>query len=115
MKMSSDARGFIEGITEYIQKGEKQSVLPKVQELLGKVATQAQKETVAKVTSSAPLTMEEEKMIHQLLYQLIRHSVTLEKNIDKTLIAGIQIAIGDWVVDTSLKSQLEQMGKEISQ
>lgn len=113
--MSPDTRGFIEGITQYIQKEGKSSLVPKMQELLGKVTTQAEKETVANVASSTPLTTEEEKMIHQLLYQLVRHSVTLEKNIDKTLIAGIQIAIGDWVVDTSLKSQLEQMGKEILQ
>lgn len=110
---TSDTKGFIEGITQYIQKEGKQSVLPKVQELFGKLSKQSQKETIADVTTSVALTSEEQASIERLLFRLTGHSVALSTRVDRSLIAGMKMKIGDWVVDTSVSGQLDQMGKDI--
>lgn len=110
---SSDTKGFIEGITQYIQKEGKQSVLPKVTELFGKLSKQSQKETVADVVTSVALSTEEQEAMERLLFRLTGHAVTLSSRVDRSLIAGMKMKIGDWVVDTSLSGQLDQMGKDI--
>jgi len=113
--LTRDAKGFIEGITQYIQNEGKVSVLPKVQILLGKVAAQNQKETVANVKSSVALTLEEQKRIEQILYTLVGHPVSLVTSIDDKLLGGLKIQIGDWIIDTSLLGQLEEMAQHILQ
>ncbi len=111
--LSRDARGFIEGITQYIRKEGKTSVLPKVETLLGKVAASAQKETVAHVATSVALSNEEKQHIEQLMYQLVGHPVSLDCRVDPAVLGGMKIQIGDWIVDTSLQSQLEDMVTDI--
>lgn len=111
--LSRDARGFIEGITQYIRKEGKTSVLPKVETLLGKVAASAQKETVAHVATSVALWDEEKRDIERLMYRFVGHPVTLDCRVDSTVLGGMKIQIGDWVVDTSLEGQLEAMAKDI--
>lgn len=110
---TSDAKGFIEGITQYIQKEGKESVMPKVTELFGKLSVQSQKETVAQVTTSVPITLAEQEGIDRLLFRLVGHQVAISAQVDKHLIGGMKISIGDWVVDTSLDGQVDRMAKEI--
>ena len=111
--LTRDARGFIEGITKYIQKEGKTSVLPKVHTLLEKVAAQGRKETTATVISSVSLTDEEKQKIERFLYGLVGHQVSLVTSVDAKLLGGLKIQIGDWIVDTSLKGQLEEMAEGI--
>ncbi len=110
---TSDTKGFIEGITQYIQKEGKESVMPKVTELFGKLSRESQKETVANVTTSVPITPAEQEGIDRLLFRLSGHQVSISARVDKRLIGGMKIAIGDWVVDTSLNGQVDRMVKEI--
>lgn len=110
---TSDAKGFIEGITQYIQKEGKQSVMPKVTELFGKLSVQSQKETVAQVATALPMSPSEREGIERFLFRLVGHPVTLSVAVDKGLIGGMKISVGDWVVDTSLSGQLDRMAKEI--
>ncbi len=113
--LTRDAKGFIEGITKYIQDEGKTSVLPKVQTILAKVAAHSQKETTAHVVSSTALTLEEQKRLEQILYTLVGHKVSLLVSIDEKLLGGLKIQIGDWIVDTSLQGQLEEMAEHILQ
>lgn len=109
----SDATGFIEGITQYIQKQGKQSIVPKVTELFDKLSDQSQKETVAHVTTSVQMTTDEQEGIERLLFRLVGHPVTLTVQEDKDLIGGMKISLGDWVVDTSLSGQVDRMAKDM--
>ncbi len=111
----SDTKGFVEGITQYIQKEGKQSLLPKVTELFGKLSSQAQRDTVAKVTTSVALSKDEQASVEKVLYRLMGREVAVSMNVDPSLIGGMKIKIGDWVVDTSLSGQLDTMGHEILQ
>ena len=110
---TSDTKGFIEGITQYIQKEGKQTIVPKVTELFGKLSMQSEKETVAHVTTSVSLSAEEREEIDRLLFRLVHHPVKVTLHVDPELIGGMKIAIGDWVVDTSLNGQVDHMAKHL--
>lgn len=111
--LSRDAKGFIEGVTKYMQEEGKTSLLPKVERLFGKVTQEREKDTVAHVTTSVVLTDDERKEIEKFAYRLVGHAVTLDCRVDGAIIAGIKMEIGDWIVDTSLQGQLQQMKRNI--
>lgn len=106
----SDARGFVNGVvTQLKQTGSSSPASSRVQSLLLKMSSGARKERQAVVESAVKLTAEEERGIEQVLSTVSGHEVSLETHIDPTLIAGIRIQMADWVMDTSMKSELQNM------
>lgn len=70
---------------------------------------------VAYVTSAIPLTMEQKKKIEEKLLattQYIQFEMYFE--VDKSLIGGMVIRIGDRVVDSSIRTKLNQMTQTLS-
>jgi len=109
--MTKDARGFVDGVLRYLkQEGKAVSTVPKVQSLLHKVSAQARKEKEAYVTSAVALSNTEKQDLAEILANLIGHAVHLETRVDSSLVGGLKIQVGDWIVDTSLRGQLESMG-----
>lgn len=70
---------------------------------------------VAKVVSATELTTEQKKRIEEkLLSQTAYESFEMQYTVDKTLIGGMVIRIGDRVVDASIKSKIERMAASLS-
>lgn len=67
--------------------------------------------SVARVTSAAALTKDEEKRLTAALAKLTGSEVTVRVSVDENLIAGFRIEVGEWVIDTSTRSQLEKMAQ----
>lgn len=114
--LSKDARGLVDGVVEYMRRdGKSKSTLPKVAAFLGKVTESARKEKTAHIRTAVELTAKEEASLISVLSEVLGHEVVLECTVDSTLIAGLRIQVGDWIVDTSLKSQLEEMATQLQQ
>lgn len=105
--LTKDARGFIDGVTEYIRsESHEKSLLPRVQSLFTKVTSQAKKENQAEVQSAVVLTRGEKNEIEQLLARLLGHRVTCQYRHAPAILGGIKITVADWVVDSTLATQL---------
>jgi F-type H+-transporting ATPase subunit delta len=114
--LTKDARGFVDGVVTYLRTdGKAQGVVPKVEAFLGKMTSAAKKEKTAKIKSSVALTANEKKSLEKALGRALGHEVGLECSVDEDLLGGMRVQIGDWVVDTTLKSQLEQMAEMLKQ
>lgn len=112
--LSRDARGFIEGVTRYIRSDSRaKGVLPKVRSLLTRVTSQAKKEQVAHVTSAVALGAPEKKRTESALSGLLGHPVQCVYRIDASLLGGMKIQVADWIVDTSLLTQLGNIARSI--
>lgn len=115
-QLTKDARGFVDGVVDFLRRdGKSKSSVPKVEAFLGKVTAQARKEKMARVVSAVILTDTEQSALSETLKTVLGHEVTLECTVDATLIAGLYIQVGDWIVNTSLKSQLEEMATQLKQ
>ncbi len=70
---------------------------------------------VAKVSSAVELSALQKAQIEKRLLDLTKH-VKIEMNykVDSSLIGGLVIRIGDRVVDSSIKTRLEQLAKDLS-
>ncbi|MCR5149441.1 MAG: ATP synthase F1 subunit delta [Eubacterium sp.] len=68
----------------------------------------------ADVSSAVPLTEEQkDKVMKKLLQTTGYKKINIHYIVDKTLIGGVIIKIGDRVVDSSVKTSLETMRKSI--
>ena len=112
--LSKDARGFIEGVATYLRSDARaKTMIPRVQSLLTKVTTAAKKEQSAQVKSVVALLEPEKKQVETVLVRLLGHTVECHYSIDKSLVGGIKIQIADWVVDSSLTTQLTNIARSI--
>lgn len=84
-------------------------MLPKVTAALHKITTSARAEKIAKVESSVTLTSKEKLEISKFLSRLLAHEVTIVCKINRELVGGLRIAVGDWIVDTSIVTQIAAM------
>lgn len=108
----SDAKGFVEGVVTELRAAKKSSAMEgKVESLLLKMTSRAKKEQRAVVYSASPLTASEEKDIASLLARVSGHDVSIDVVIEPELIAGVRIQMADWVMDISMGSQLQKMGR----
>lgn len=69
---------------------------------------------VASVTSAVELTEEQKKQVEQKLLQTTKYSqFELSFYVDKSIIGGLVIRIGDRVVDSSIKTKLQLLAKDL--
>jgi F-type H+-transporting ATPase subunit delta len=67
------------------------------------------------VTSAAPLTPDTLEQLRKNLQQLTQRDVILEQKVDPSLLGGVAAQVGSVLYDGSLRTQLEQMRRELKQ
>ena len=109
--LHKNARFFVDGITTYLRRegAVGGSVIPRMTALFDKVSSSAKGQKVANVESAVPLTHAEKREIGLLLSRLLDHNVDLVCHVDRTAIGGFKIQVGDWVVDTTLRGQIDTL------
>lgn len=108
--LTRDARFFVQGVVEYLRKEKAaKAAVPKVQALLRKVTTQDHRENHAVVESAVTLTEFEVRRLKEALSEMVHHQVRITTKMNRDLVAGLRIHVGDWIVDTSFLSQLSEM------
>lgn len=112
--LSKDARGFVESVTTYIKSdAHAKQVLPKVASLLTKVTGAAKRERTAHVTSTVALTAVEKSSVGHMVSTLLGHAVECTFVVNPELLGGMRIRVADWVIDTSLESQLAGLTRSL--
>lgn len=68
-------------------------------------------ELSAKVESASPLTEAQAKALAENLSKTIGQPVAVESSVNKALIGGVTITLGSLMIDDSIKTKLERMGR----
>jgi len=67
----------------------------------------------AKVKSVVPLSAEEEERIKQILEKALNKKIKIENDIDKDIVGGLWIQVGDVVFDGSVRGFLSRLKKKL--
>lgn len=111
---SKDARGFVDEVAKYVgQNRHGKKMLPRVSALLTKVTIAAQKERVATIASVVAMNEKEKIAVERMLERILSHPVECHFTVDANLLGGLKIQVADWVVDTSLSSQLASLTQSL--
>lgn len=92
-------------------------VLPAMIEAFKDLAAKERGELRAEVTSAAPLTKKQLTDLARVLKSKTGKTVTLDTNVDPSLIGGLIVKVGSQMIDSSLKTKLTAMKiamKEVS-
>ena len=109
-RFSDDIVGFLVIITEKDRGAEIENILRYFQ---AKVR-EYKKIGVARVLSATELTKEQKKRVEKkLLQQTSYESFEVDYSVDESLIGGLVIRIGDRVVDSSIRTKLDNMAKSL--
>ncbi|NMO21947.1 ATP synthase F1 subunit delta [Pyxidicoccus fallax] len=68
-----------------------------------------------RVTSAAPLPADALARLQQTLQQVTQRNVILETRVDPSLLGGVSAQVGSILYDGSLRTQLEEMRRELKQ
>lgn len=91
------------------------NALPEVAEAFQVLKATEEKRVRATVMSAFAVTVEQKKQLNAALNAKFDAEVEITYVEDSTLIAGIKIKVGDWVIDGSALSQLNKLGAAIAQ
>jgi F0F1-type ATP synthase delta subunit len=113
--LTKDARALSDGVMKYLRRdGKNTSSVPKVQRLLTRVTAQARKEKVAFVETGIALNNIEKKSLETMLAKMLDHEISVENTVNPEVVGGMKIQVGDWVVDTTLASQLQELAVNLT-
>jgi F-type H+-transporting ATPase subunit delta len=113
--LDKNARGFIDGVVKYIKTDSKSPVVEnELKTLLSKVSEDDRSQSQATVTSAVTLTENEKSTVVAIIEKIVGHPVELICQVNQDLLGGMRISVGDWVLDTSLKKQLEKLRSYLS-
>ncbi len=109
-RASDDVTGFLVIIVE---KGRYNQIDEIIDYFLAKVR-EYKKIGVAKVTSAVDLNHEQRKKLEDKLLATTEYvAFDMEYQVDKSLIGGVIIRIGDRIVDSSIRTKLKNLSKEL--
>lgn len=113
--VSHDAKGFVEGVINHIKKsGKSRDVSSKVTTLLRKMTASAKAEHQARVEAAVKLTQGQTQSIARILSGIAGHEISLTSTVNPDLIGGIRITMADWVMESSLRSELNDMASIVN-
>jgi F0F1-type ATP synthase delta subunit len=108
--LPKDARGFVDSVVDYLKHGDtKRKTVPKVESLLTKISARAKRENEALVESAVGLSESEKDELSKVLEKLFGHPLTVVNAVKPELIGGLRVQVADWVVDMTIKTQLQTM------
>lgn len=110
---SKDSKLVVQGLLGFLSDSGKTGLLSSVTDLLGEVVDKTKSAEEIIVTSQVTLTKEELGKIRQLVSHFLRRDIPAVNKVEKNLIGGFTIRVGDFFLDASLASELSNVKRLI--
>lgn len=88
-------------------------VMPAICTQFEKLRANEENRISVQVTSFAPLSKAQEEQLIERLTKRLNREVTLDISIDPGLLGGAVISADDWVINSSVKYQLSNLGADL--
>jgi F-type H+-transporting ATPase subunit delta len=83
-------------------------------ERLSEVASRRRGQSVARVTTAAPLTATQEQRLSDVLGRLYGREIGLQVTVDPSVVGGLVVRVGDEVIDGSVAHRLEAARRRLA-
>lgn len=101
-------------IFDIITRKNREAILPAVAEEFTRQYNKFRGIAEATVTTNFPLTEELRKEFKSLLKNITKQEVILDEKVDKTMLGGFIIRIGDRQIDDSLDTRLQELRNKLT-
>ncbi|MGH8753951.1 MAG: F0F1 ATP synthase subunit delta [Burkholderiales bacterium] len=104
-KLDGMGRNFVQVLT----RSDRLALLPEIQELFEALKAEQEGVLEVKINSAFPLSKKQESELVRLLKRRYQRKVVTQLSIEPELIGGVIIAVGDHVLDATVRGKLETM------
>ncbi len=108
-KLNADARSFIRVLFEAGRFG----LLPEIRELFDSLKDQAEGVLRARISSAFPLDDAQLTRLTATLQKRFGKKIEATVSVDRELIGGARVIVGDTVIDASIQGELQSMKNEL--
>lgn len=115
MKLVGNVAPVLANTLRLLVERNRLSYLPDIARLYRDMADAKAGRVRGHVTSAAPLSPEALDGVRKALQQLTQRNVVLEPRVDPSLLGGVSAQVGSLLYDGSVRTQLEQMRRELKQ
>ena len=105
---------LVKSFLDVLHDQKQDDLLPEVSRVLSDLTRKTIGEKQAVIWSVVPLNNAQTERIKNVIRRFIKDEPEISNKIDKNLLAGFRIEIGDWVFDASLKSEFIKLQKLLS-
>lgn len=106
-----DAQG--QNLVKVLMENDRLALLPQISALFEQLKAEEGGELEAEISSAFPLTDAQEKSLASALEARFGKKVAAKVSVDPELIGGVKIAVGDRVIDASVRARLESMAQQL--
>jgi F-type H+-transporting ATPase subunit delta len=108
-RLNNEGRNFVRVLIE----GDRIALLPQIRELFGVLKDADEGVARANISTAFPLSDEELAQLKRALERRFGKKIETSVAVDESLIGGARIAVGDTVIDASVKGELEAMANHL--
>jgi len=108
-RLGNEGRNFVRVLIE----AERIGLLPQIRELFGALKDADEGVARASISTAFPLSEEELAELERALERRFGKKIETTVSVDDSLIGGVRIAVGDTVIDASVKGELEVMANHL--
>ncbi len=107
--LADDLKAFIHTLAE----SRRLPVLPAIYEQFEALRAEEEHRVSVQVSSFLPLSAEQQKGLIERLTKRLDRKVELQLSVDPELLGGAVISAKDWVINASVKGQLDKLGADL--
>lgn len=113
-KKGKELDNIISNFSDYLSQHHLVSMIPSILAELESIHFKAEGIVAAKITSKEELPQAEVKKIADLVKSKTKQTVEVKTETDEDLIGGAVVKYNDKIIDMSLKNQLNNLAKQLS-
>lgn len=108
---SQKSQAVVSGLLHYLKETNQTELLGSVRDRLDEVAGKSRKADKIVVTSAVPISLGQNKRLRGFVKKTLGLSLPLTNRIDKTILGGLTIKVGDWFVEATIRGQLSELSQ----
>jgi F-type H+-transporting ATPase subunit delta len=108
--LDSEANNFVGLLAEYGRLG----LLPTISEMFELLKANHEKTMEVQITSAYDVTEQEKSELKTALHRMLQRDISLETEVDQSLIGGVVVKAEDTVIDNSVRGKLAKLSHALN-
>jgi F-type H+-transporting ATPase subunit delta len=108
--LDNEANNFVGLLAEYGRLG----LLPTISEMFELLKANHEKTMEVQITSAYDVTEQEKSELKTALHRMLQRDISLETEVDQSLIGGVVVKAEDTVIDNSVRGKLAKLSHALN-
>lgn len=108
-KHHNSSEVVVSGLLDYLKQEGQEELLPSVTDDLQQTVSKSKQADTILVESPILMDRQQVKSLQSVLKQKFQLDLPIENKINKKLVAGFTVTVGDWFLDASVFTQLQKL------